>query len=208
MASSILNSDDGTVSGIAGLKTTGGDDGSLKIQANGVDAISVADTGAVTINTPVTLSGGALGVASGGTGATSLTSNNVLLGNGTSALQVVAPGTNGNVLTSNGTTWTSAAPTGGGGSTSVFTTTVSVANWTQATSSDPWIATKTVTGILSTDRPLVSLDVSGLSISAAVDYQRMWNLLYRAEASANNEVKFYAVAKPFYDFDVVIQVFR
>jgi len=53
-----------------------------------------------------------IGVASGGTGASSLTANNVLLGNGTSALQVVAPGTSGNVLTSNGTTWTSAAPTG------------------------------------------------------------------------------------------------
>ena len=33
----------------------------------------------------------------------------MLLGNGTSALQVVAPSTNGNVLTSNGTTWVSAA---------------------------------------------------------------------------------------------------
>lgn len=50
-------------------------------------------------------------VAQGGTGAASLTANNVLLGNGTSALQVVAPGTNGNVLTSNGTTWTSSTPT-------------------------------------------------------------------------------------------------
>lgn len=48
-------------------------------------------------------------VAQGGTGSTSLTANNVLLGNGTSALQVVAPGTNGNVLTSNGTTWVSQA---------------------------------------------------------------------------------------------------
>lgn len=50
---------------------------------------------------------GTLPVANGGTGATSLTANNVLLGNGTSAVQVVAPGTSGNVLTSNGTTWTS-----------------------------------------------------------------------------------------------------
>ena len=33
----------------------------------------------------------------------------MLLGNGTSALQTVAPSTSGNVLTSNGTTWTSAA---------------------------------------------------------------------------------------------------
>ena len=52
----------------------------------------------------------AIGVASGGTGSSSLTANNVLLGNGTSALQAVAPGTSGNVLTSNGTTWTSTAP--------------------------------------------------------------------------------------------------
>lgn len=53
-------------------------------------------------------------VAQGGTGTTSLTANNVLLGNNTNALQVVAPGTSGNVLTSNGTTWASAAPPGGG----------------------------------------------------------------------------------------------
>ena len=38
-----------------------------------------------------------------------LTLNNVILGNGTNAPQVVAPGTSGNVLKSNGTTWTSAA---------------------------------------------------------------------------------------------------
>lgn len=50
---------------------------------------------------------GTLPVANGGTGATSLTANNVLLGNGTSAVQVVAPGTSGNVLTSDGTTWNS-----------------------------------------------------------------------------------------------------
>jgi microcystin-dependent protein len=49
-------------------------------------------------------------VANGGTGATTLTANNVLLGNGTSSPQFVAPGTTGNVLTSNGTTWQSTAP--------------------------------------------------------------------------------------------------
>ena len=58
------------------------------------------------------LTTGTLPVGSGGTGATTLTANNVLLGNGTSALQVVAPGTTGNVLTSNGTTWVSQAGAG------------------------------------------------------------------------------------------------
>lgn len=52
-----------------------------------------------------------LAVADGGTGASSFTANNVLLGNGTSAFQTVAPGTSGNVLKSDGTTWTSAALT-------------------------------------------------------------------------------------------------
>jgi len=60
---------------------------------------------------------GTLPVANGGTGGTTHTANNVLLGNGTSAFQTVAPGTTGNVLTSNGTTWTSTAPTSGSSGT-------------------------------------------------------------------------------------------
>jgi len=60
---------------------------------------------------------GTLPVANGGTGATTLTANNVLLGNGTSAPLFVAPGTTGNVLTSNGTTWSSTAPAASGVST-------------------------------------------------------------------------------------------
>lgn len=72
---------------------------------------------------------GTLPVANGGTGAASLTANNVLLGNGTSALQVVAPGSSGNVLTSNGTTWTSAAASTGA-LVLISTTTVSGATTT------------------------------------------------------------------------------
>jgi hypothetical protein len=56
---------------------------------------------------------GTLPVANGGTGQTALTANNVVLGNGTSAVQVVAPGTSGNVLKSNGSTWASAAESAG-----------------------------------------------------------------------------------------------
>ena len=50
-----------------------------------------------------------LAVADGGTGRSTLTEENVLLGDGTNAVKFVAPGTSGNVLTSNGTTWASAA---------------------------------------------------------------------------------------------------
>jgi len=64
--------------------------------------------GAVALNQSDAVTG-TLGVANGGTGATTLTAENVILGDGTNAVKFVAPGTSGNVLTSDGTTWTSAA---------------------------------------------------------------------------------------------------
>jgi len=45
MASSIINSDDGSVSGTTGLKTTGGDDGALEIQSVGTKYMTVAAGG-------------------------------------------------------------------------------------------------------------------------------------------------------------------
>ena len=57
---------------------------------------STSTTGAITV-------GGTLNVANGGTGANTLTANNVILGNGTSAVQLAAPGVAGTVLTSTGT---------------------------------------------------------------------------------------------------------
>jgi hypothetical protein len=67
---------------------------SMMVFNNGTNVVEV------TTHTPV---------SSGGTGVSTLTANNVILGNGTSPVQFVAPGTSGNLLTSNGTTWTSAA---------------------------------------------------------------------------------------------------
>jgi len=63
----------------------------------------------IDVSTDIT---GTLPVANGGTGSASLTENNVILGNGTSAVQEVAPSTSGNVLKSDGTTWVSAALSG------------------------------------------------------------------------------------------------
>ncbi len=57
------------------------------------------------------ISSGTLGVANGGTGASTLTSGSVIIGNGTSAPTFVAPGTAGNVLTSSGGVWASVAGT-------------------------------------------------------------------------------------------------
>jgi hypothetical protein len=72
-------------------------------------------TGAnVTTLNAANISSGTLAVGRGGTGATTLNSAAVIIGNGTSAPTFVAPGSNGNILTSNGSAWTSAAPAGGG----------------------------------------------------------------------------------------------
>ncbi|MHA8085863.1 tail fiber domain-containing protein [Aquirufa antheringensis] len=50
---------------------------------------------------------GPISVANGGTGTSTLTQNTILVGNGSGALQFIAPGASGNILKSNGTTWVS-----------------------------------------------------------------------------------------------------
>jgi hypothetical protein len=85
------------------------------VQGGVTDQVSVADltVGRAISAASLTLTTTALTVANGGTGLATLTANNVILGNGTSAPSFVAPSTTGNVLTSNGSTWTSATPAAG-----------------------------------------------------------------------------------------------
>jgi hypothetical protein len=90
-------------------------DATGNFSANVITANSYSGSGAnLTSLNASSVSSGTLAVARGGTGQTSLTANNVILGNTTSAVQFVAPGTSSNVLTSNGSTWVSQAPSGGG----------------------------------------------------------------------------------------------
>jgi len=133
---------DAGLTDIAGLAVTDGNiivgDGTNWVAESGATARTSLGLGSIATqaSSSVTITGGSitgitdLAVADGGTGASSFTANNVLLGNGTSAFQVVDPGTSGNVLTSNGTTWTSAAAAGGGGdyAMEVFT---SPGTWTK-----------------------------------------------------------------------------
>lgn len=72
-------------------------------------ASGVPTVGALQLGQAAAVSG-QLGVANGGTGASTLTAGSVVVGNGTSAVNLVAPGTSGNVLSSNGSTWVSQAP--------------------------------------------------------------------------------------------------
>ncbi len=54
---SIINSDDGVVSGTSGLKTTGGNDGVLNIQTNGTNAISISSGQRSTFPTTIGVGG-------------------------------------------------------------------------------------------------------------------------------------------------------
>jgi len=110
-----------------------------------------------------TYSGTALPVANGGTSLTTLTANNVILGNGTSAPLFVAPSTSGNVLTSNGTTWASTAPATGGTVTSAsvvsangFAGTVATATTTPAIT-----LTTSITGVLKGNGTAISAATAG-----------------------------------------------
>ena len=99
----------GTVTSVGGTGTVNGLSLSGTVTSSGNLTLGGALSG-VNLTSQVT---GTLPVANGGTGQTALTANNVVLGNGTSAVQVVAPGTSGNVLKSNGSTWASAAESAG-----------------------------------------------------------------------------------------------
>jgi len=95
------------------------------LQGNGTSAVSavtgsqyqtlqygsggVPTAGAVNLNQSAAVSG-QLPVANGGTGLGTLTSGSVIVGNGTGTPAFIAPGTNGNVLTSVAGVWTSTAP--------------------------------------------------------------------------------------------------
>ena len=112
-----------TLVGTAIAPTPTAGDNSTKIATTAFVNTKVGTLGTMASQnaTAVAITGGTitgitdLTVADGGTGASSITANSVVLGNGTSALSgnLVAPSTSGNVLTSNGTTWTSATPAGG-----------------------------------------------------------------------------------------------
>ena len=119
VAGTLVSSGTVDITGAFRLDGTAGASGQALVSAGGSNTPtwSTLGTMAAQNSTTVAITGGTitgitdLTVADGGTGASTITANSVILGNGASALSgnLVAPSTSGNVLTSNGTTWTSAA---------------------------------------------------------------------------------------------------
>ena len=105
----------GSVTGSSGSTTGNAATATALATPRAINGVNFDGSAAITVTAAGSTLSDTVTVAKGGTGATTLTLNNVLLGNGTSAVQFVAPGTSGNVLTSNGTTWASSTPASGGG---------------------------------------------------------------------------------------------
>jgi len=83
--------------------------GTLATTNGGTGLTSFTSGGAVYASSTSALTTGTLPVTAGGTGVATIPANAVLIGNGTSAVSTVAPGTAGNLLTSDGTNWVSQA---------------------------------------------------------------------------------------------------
>jgi hypothetical protein len=123
VAGTLVSSGTVDITGAFRLDGTAGASGQALVSAGGANTPTWSTLGTMASQSAsaVAITGGTitgitdLTVADGGTGASSITANSVILGNGASTLSgnLVAPSTSGNILTSNGTTWTSAAaPTG------------------------------------------------------------------------------------------------
>ena len=106
----------GTSSNVASTLVLRGSSGEFSAGAITAASFTGSGSGISAINAS-NVSTGTLSAQYGGTGLSNLTANTVILGNGANAVQLVSPGALGNVLTSNGTTWISQVPSGGGGGT-------------------------------------------------------------------------------------------
>ena len=129
------------------------------------------------VNGTVLTTATTLTVAQGGTGAATLAANNVLLGNGTSALQTVAPGTSGNLLTSNGTTWASSAPQEviPAGTNMLFFQVAAPTGWTQFTAAS--------------DRALRVVSGAGGGIGGSIIFSTMFTGAYPVGSTAITEAQ-------------------
>jgi hypothetical protein len=156
-------SGDFSVDGITANWFTGNGANLSAINASNISSGTVASarisgsytgiTGVGTL-TAGTWNANAVGAQYGGTGSANLTAENVILGNGASTVKVVAPGTANNVLTSNGSTWISQAPSAAGGFATgtrlIFAQTAAPTGWTKDTTNYNNHALRVVTGTAAT----------------------------------------------------------
>jgi len=165
--------------GGTGLSTFGGTNTVLYTSAaNTLTNVAVSTAAGQFLQT--TAAGGAptwlttLGVANGGTGLATLTTGNVILGAGTGNVTFVSPATSGNVLTANGSTWTSAAPSGGGAPTTATYITQTAdatlsAEQALSTLATGYMKVTTGTGVITSTGPYFNQSVTTPAAGFAAD---------------------------------------
>jgi hypothetical protein len=80
----------------------------------------------------------------------------------------------------------------------------SVSSWS---GSAPYTASISVSGILSTDKPIVDIDLSSVSFENIQTIQDEWSQVYRASTS-NDSITLYSLAHPINDFNLLIRAIR
>jgi hypothetical protein len=160
-----------------------------------------------------TSSSGVLEILSGGTGQTTATAafnalnpmttvgDIIYEGTGPAAARLPI-GTTGQILTVSGGIPSWAA--NNAATVAYYSATVTTGTWT---GSAPSTATITVTGLLSTDKPIVGLDLSGVAFLSVFDVQTAWNNVYRVVATANT-LQLFASLTPTQNLPIQIQVTR
>lgn len=91
--------------------------------------------------------------------------------------------------------------------TDFFTFQVNTNAWIQNAGNE-YVATISVQGILSTDRPLVDIDLSAVPFNDVPDFIADWSNVYRVEASADNQIKLYALDLPENNIQVLVKIVR
>jgi hypothetical protein len=86
----------------------------------------------------------------------------------------------------------------------VYTATIPSASWTGA--SAPYSKAVTVTGLLSTDEPIIDLVLTG-TYATDVTMRDNWAMIYRGVTSANT-ITFYADSVPSADISIQLVVVR
>jgi hypothetical protein len=86
-----------------------------------------------------------------------------------------------------------------------LTTTIGTGDWS---GTSPTTAVKTVSGILSTDKPLIDIDLSAVAFADVEDKQTEYAKIYRVAATDDDEITFYALEAPTEELVIQIKVVR
>jgi hypothetical protein len=194
------------INSLAGATTSG-----QYLRGNGsnvvMSAIQAGDVPTLNQNTTGTAANvtGTVAVANGGTGQTTYTNGQLLIGNTTGntlSKATLTAGSNITITNGAGTITIASTGGGGGGGATTYTGTVAAASWT---GSGPYTQTVTVTGVASGDTVILDLDLSSAAFADVTNLQFAYAQLYRA-VPGTNTMTLYATAVPSYTFDIYATV--